>query len=151
MTPTNLRQGRWQTPSQPAGFGRHSGPILTTLHGGLAMFFFAAAWAKLTEPFNLLSLLMIWPADTTPDVVRAIGWIEFVLASAVAAPLVRGWRGRLTALAATLALSGNAVFMVVYYIVQFDAGLMTTNLLLALISAAIRVGHRCPRPRFEPG
>ncbi len=151
MSRTDPRRRHRPAPSRPAGFGRHSVPILVTLHGWLAMFFFAAAWAKLTEPIDLLSLLMTWPADTTPDFVRAVGWIEFVLAALVCAPLVRDWRGRLAALAATLMLCGNAVFMTAYYIVQCDPGLVTTNLLLILIGAAILAGHRRPRPRFERG
>lgn len=151
MTRAEARRRRRQAPSRPAGFGRYSGLILATLHGWLAMFFFAAAWAKLTEPFDLLSLMMIWPADTTPDVVRAVGWIELVLAAAVAAPLIRDWHGRIAALAATLALLGNAAFMAAYYIVQRDPGLVTTNLLLVLISAAILVGHRRRQTRSEPG
>lgn len=121
------------------------------LHGCLAMFFFTAAWAKLTEPFDLLSLMMIWPADTTPGVVRAVGCIEFVLAAAVAAPPMLDWRGRAAALAATLALSGNAAFMATYYAVHRDPGLVTTNLLLILIGAAIVVGHCRPGLRCGPG
>ncbi len=145
-------RGVRQAPSWPAaGFGRRSGPILATLHGGLAMFFFTAAWAKLTEPFDLLSLMMLWPADKSPEVVRAVGWIEFMLAATVAAPLLRDWRGRILALAATVALSGNAAFMSAYYIVHRDPGLVTTNLLLVLISGAILIGHRRPQPRSEPG
>lgn len=151
MSRTDVRRARGPAPSRPAGFGRRSGPILATLHGLLAMFFFAAAWTKLTEPFDLLSLMMIWPAATTPDVVRAVGWTEFALAAAVAAPLVREWRGRTAALAATLVLSGNAAFMVACYIVHRDPGLVTTNLLLGLISAAILAGHRRPRRRSERG
>lgn len=115
------------------------------------MFFFAAAWAKLTEPFDLLSLMMLWPADKSPEVVRAVGLIEFMLAATVAAPLLRDWRGRLLSLAATLLLSGNAAFMSAYYIVHRDPGLATTNLLLVLIGGAILVGHRRPQPRYERG
>ena len=151
MTRTEAPRRRRPPPPRPAGFGRRSGPILVTLHGWLAMFFLAAAWAKLTEPFDLVSLLLIWPADTTADVVRAVGWIELVLATAVAAPLLRDWRGRTAALAATLALCGNAAFMTAYYIVQRDPGLVTTNLLLILIGAAILVGHGRTGPRSEPG
>ncbi|MBU1383530.1 MAG: DoxX family protein [Alphaproteobacteria bacterium] len=151
MTRTDGRPRRRREPSRPAGFGRRSGPILATLHGVLAMFFFAAAWTKLTEPLDLLSLMMTWPAETTAEVVRAVGWIEFMLAAAVVAPLVRDRHGRIAALAATLALSGNAAFMTTYYIVQRDPGLMTTNLLLILICAAIWVGHRRPRTRSGLG
>lgn len=151
MTRADARGRRRRAPGRPAGFGRRSGPVLATLHGGLGMFFFAAAWTKLTEPFDLLALMMLWPADTTLAVVRAVGWIELVLATAVTAPLLRDWRGRIAALAATLALSGNAVFMTGHYLVHGNPGLATTNLLLALIGAAILAGHRHPRARPEPG
>lgn len=149
MTGTEARRRRRQAPARPVGFGRHSGLILATLHSGLAMFFFGAAWAKLTEPFDLLALLMIWPAATSPELVRVVGWIELVLAAMVAAPLLRDGHGRIAALAAGLALSGNAAFMTVYYIVHRDPGLVTTNLLLVLISVAMLVGHR--RLRSGPG
>ncbi|WP_396593028.1 hypothetical protein [Brevundimonas sp. R86498] len=145
MTPGDTRRGVRQTPSRPAAFGRHSGIILATLHCGLAMFVFGTAWAKMTEPFDLLSLLMIWPADTTPAVVRTVGWIELMLAAAVAAPLLREWRGRIAAVAATVTLSANAVVMTAWYILHRDPGLVTTNLVLILIGGAILVGHR-PRP-----
>jgi len=151
LSRTEARRRRRQAPLRPAGFGRRSGLLLTTLHGWLAMFFFAAAWTKLTEPFDLLSLMMIWPADASPDVVRAVGGIELVLAAAVAAPLVRDWHGRMAALAATVALSANAAFMAAYYIVQGESGLVTTNLLLVLIGGFILVGHRRLPLRCGPG
>ena len=77
---------------QPSGYGRYTVPILWILHGWMAMFFLAAAYAKLSEPIALLSILMEWPAATTPQVVRAVGWIELGLALLQLAPCLSATR-----------------------------------------------------------
>jgi hypothetical protein len=61
---------------------------LWTLQGWTAMFFFAAGYAKLTEPFANLVTLLSWPALASETLVRGIGIVEVVLALGVLAPLL---------------------------------------------------------------
>lgn len=145
MTGTAPRAGH-KAQFRPEVFGRHSSFIVALLHGGLALFFFMAGWAKLTEPLHLLSLLMAWPGHTSPSVVYVIGAAEMALATAVAAPLLRDWRGRLCALRAAIMLSASATAMMIYHVVRNDHGLATTNLMLVLIGVAIVIGQRPRRP-----
>lgn len=128
---------------QPSGYGRYTVPILWVLHGWMAMFFLGAAYAKLTEPIALLSVLMEWPAATTPQVVRAVGWIELGLALLQLAPFLSATRAaRALALASTAVLAINAVTMTVLYIVRPDPGLVVTNVALVMLSAGIFFAYR---------
>lgn len=150
MSAPNEQGRRGQIRSRPSGFGRSSAPIFATLHGCLAMFFFTTAFAKWAEPFELLVLLMIWPTYTTPDIVRTVGCIEFILASAVAAPPIFAWRARTAALYATWVLLGYTAFMAAYYVAHRDPGLAITNLVLVMMSAALLAGYRRPKPLSGP-
>ena len=135
-------------PVQPSGYGRYTVPILWILHGWMAMFFLAAAYAKLSEPIALLSILMDWPAATTPQVVRAVGWIELGLALLQLAPFLSAAPvARALALASTAVLATNAVAMAMLYIVRPDPGLVATNIALIVLSAGILFAYRTSAPR----
>lgn len=137
---------------QPSGYGRYTLPILWVLHGWMAMFFLGAAYAKLTEPIALLSVLMEWPAATTPQVVRAVGWIELGLALLQLAPCLSATRAaRALALASTAVLATNAATMTVLYIVRPDPGLAVTNIALGMLSTGIFFAYRTSRARRGRG
>ena len=128
---------------KPSGFGRHTTPILWTLHGWVTMFFVGAAYAKLTEPMELLTLLMAWPAMMRPEVVRAVGWVELILAAALFSSLLIDSRvARVVALTTSTILTLNAVAMLVFYVLRLDLGLALTNAALILLGVGILLGHR---------
>lgn len=128
---------------QPSGYGRYTVPILWVLHGWMAMFFLGAAYAKLTEPIALLSVLMEWPAATTPRVVRLVGCFELGLALLQLAPFLSATgAARAVALASTAVLAMNAVTMTAFYIVRPDPGLVVTNIALVMLSAGIAFAYR---------
>lgn len=143
MTVPGLARSPENRLAQPAGFGRHTAPILWVLHGWLAMFFLGAAYAKLTEPRDILILLLGWPETVRPSVVEAVGWIELAIASALATPLLWNatWPRRI-ALAATMVVMTNAAVMLVFYALRLDPGLALTNAALILIGGGIFHGHR---------
>lgn len=139
----DFRPSRRPPPAFPsAGFGRFTGPALWTLHGWVAIFFFASGYAKLTEDMSLLSLLMGWPAMTDAVVVRAVGWAEIGLAVALMMAIAVGRRGRFATQATTVILLLNTTGMSLYYLSRADPGLTVTNLVLTGLGLAILVGHR---------
>lgn len=128
---------------RPAGYGRYTAPILWNLHGCMAMFFLGAAYAKLTEPITLLVVLMGWPAATSAEVVRAVGWVELLLALSQLGPILSSAQtGRALALASTVILGTNAVTMTALYVVRNDPGLAATNLALIFLAAGILFAYR---------
>lgn len=130
-------------PGRPSGLGPHTVPILWMLQGWMAMFFLAASYAKLTEPIELLALLMVWPAMVSAETVRVVGWVELILGVAILGPLVSSRRlARYVALTAVSILMLNAAGMTVFYFVRFDPGLAITNMALLLLGVGILHGHR---------
>ncbi|MDQ8027800.1 MAG: DoxX family protein [Brevundimonas sp.] len=139
-------------PSPPFGFGRFTGPVLWTLHGWMAMFFFASGYAKLTEDEALLALLLGWPAMAQTPVVQAVGWAEVALAGVLALSPAAGPRGGPAARAAAAILMLNTVAMSGYYLTRLDPGLTATNLVLTGLGAGILIGHgRTPFGRRSRG
>lgn len=61
---------------------------LWTLQGWIAMFFLAACYAKLTEPVDILPLMLGWPEMADEVFVRGVGALEIGLAAGVLAPLL---------------------------------------------------------------
>lgn len=107
------------------------------------MFFLGAAYTKLTQPMDLLTLLMAWPVMTTLDVVRVVGWIELALGTAQFSSVLFGGRlVRAVALTAASILTANATVMTVFYVVRLDPGLAFTNIVLVFLGVAILLGHR---------
>lgn len=122
-------------------------PMLWTLQGWLAMFFIAAAYAKLTESRETLVFMMQWPAWTTQTTVMAVGWAEFILALGVLAPLVSWPLGRPVMLVSSALLTLNAFLMLTFYAAEANVFLAVVNLALILIGLGVVVGRRRWKPR----
>jgi len=132
------------TPMHPSvrltRFYRHL--FLWVIQGWLAMFYIGAAAAKLTEPLDALTHLLQWPATVDPALVRAIGWGEAVLASAVLSPLM-SWRlFRPLLLTGTAVLLGEAVVMGVWHALERHWTLALVNVVLAALATTVLLGRR---------
>lgn len=110
---------------------------LWTLQGWLAMFFLAAGYAKLTEPMDMLVILLSWPAHVAPEMVRALGAAEVLLAVSVLSPLVFRSFGRPLLVLAAMAMLALETAMMVIHVVYFEWGHVATNLALILITAIV--------------
>lgn len=142
------RTGPAQTGSRAAH--PYAGIYLWTLQGWMAMFYLAAAFAKLTEPLEHLTILMTWPKWVTLETVQHVGVTEGVLALGLVAPLVSRRTGLWIMLASAGLLTLNAAAMTVLYLVLRDPGMVATNLALAAMGAAILTGRwpaAVPGPR----
>lgn len=110
---------------------------LWTLQGWLAMFFLAAGYAKLTEPMNILVILLSWPAQVSLEMVRALGAAEVLLAVSVVAPLFSRSLGRPVLVSAAMLMLTLETAMLVIHVAYFDWGHVATNLGLILITATV--------------
>ncbi|WP_240387232.1 DoxX family protein [Brevundimonas naejangsanensis] len=108
-----------------------------TLQGWLAMFFLAAGYAKLTEPMNMLVILLSWPAQVSLEMVRALGAVEVLLAIAVVAPLFSRSLGRPVLVLASMLMLTLETTMLVIHVAYFDWGHVATNVGLILITAPV--------------
>lgn len=125
------------------------GVYVWVLQGWMAMFFLGAAFIKITTAMELLVILMTWPRWIGPDIVRAIGYVEGVLAVGLLVPAVNArWGWSIVRIAAVL-LSANAALMIGLYIVLRDVGMVATNLALLAIGLGIVMGRR-PRAAAAP-
>ena len=115
---------------------------LWTLQGWAAMFFFAAGYAKLTEPLHNLVALMNWPALVSENLVRGVGIVELVLALGLLAPLVSWKLGRWPLLISAAGLSALEVVMLSIHAASFDIGLALTNVALLAITIPVLLGRR---------
>ncbi|WP_428150713.1 DoxX family protein [Brevundimonas sp.] len=115
---------------------------LWTLQGWAAMFFFAAGYAKLTEPLDNLVALMNWPALVSENLVRGVGIVEVVLALGMLAPLVSWKLGRWPLLISAAGLTVMEVIMLSVHAFSFDIGLALTNLALMAITIPVLLGRR---------
>lgn len=64
---------------------------LWTIQFWLTLFFVGAGYAKISEPVELLTHLMIWPGLVSLDVTRTFGGLEIALALTLLLPLI-SWR-----------------------------------------------------------
>ncbi len=112
-------------------------PALWTLQGWLAMFFLAAGYAKLTEPMDMLVILLSWPAHVAPEMVRAIGAAEVLLAVSVLSPLVSRSFGRPLLVLAAMAMLALETAMLVIHAFYLEWGHVATNLALVLMTTAV--------------
>ena len=135
--PRNLARPTGGRPSQH----RHIGPYLWVLQGWMAMFFLAAAFAKLTAPMEHLVILMTWPEWVSPDVVLAIGYGEATLAIGLLIPILFDRRGWPIMRVSAAILSLNAAVMIVLYSVLRDLGLVATNAALLAMGLCILMGR----------
>lgn len=115
---------------------------LWTLQGWAAMFFFAAGYAKLTEPMNNLIALMTWPGLVSDSLVRGVGLVEMALAIGMLAPLASWKLGRWPLLVSAAGLVGLETIMLVLHAVTLDWGLAVTNLILLAITVPVLLGRR---------
>lgn len=115
---------------------------LWTLQGWAAMFFFAAGYAKLTEPMDNLVALMNWPTLVSDRLVRGIGIVEIVLALGMLAPLVSWTFGRWPLLVSAAGLIALEATMLVVHAVNLDIGLALTNAILMAITIPVFLGRR---------
>lgn len=121
-------------------FYRHV--FLWVLQGWLAMFYLGAAFAKLSQPHDLLAYLMGWPAQVDPGLVQTIGWVELVLAVGVIAPMISWPRFRFLLLVCAAALFANAFLMGGYHAMAGHWTLAAINAVLAVFAAVVLVGRR---------
>lgn len=110
---------------------------LWTLQGWLAMFFLAAGYAKLTQPMDMLVILLSWPAHVAPEAVRALGAAEVLLAVSVLSPLVSRSFGRPLLVLAAMAMLALETAMLVIHASYLEWGHVVTNLVLVLMTTAV--------------
>ena len=115
---------------------------LWTLQGWAAMFFFAAGYAKLTEPLDNLVALMNWPALVSENLVRGVGIVEVVLALGMIAPLLSWKLGRWPLLVSAAGLIALETVMLGVHAFGLDIGLALTNLALLAITVPVLLGRR---------
>ncbi|SJM69946.1 hypothetical protein FM111_14470 [Brevundimonas diminuta 3F5N] len=101
------------------------------------MFFLAAGYAKLTEPMNMLVILLSWPAHASLEMVRALGAAEVLLAISVLAPLFSRSLGRPVLVLAAMVMLALETAMLVIHVVYFEWGHVATNLALILITTTV--------------
>lgn len=110
---------------------------LWTLQGWLAMFFLAAGYAKLSEPMDMLVILLSWPAHVAPQMVRALGAAEVLLAVSVLSPLVSRSFGPQLLVLAAMAMLALETAMLVIHAFYLEWGHVATNLALVLMTTAV--------------
>ena len=115
---------------------------LWTLQGWTAMFFFAAGYAKLTEPLDNLVALMNWPALVSENLVRGVGIVEIVLALGMLAPLMSWKLGRWPLLISAAGLTALEIVMLSVHAAGLDIGLALTNVALLAITIPVLLGRR---------
>lgn len=114
---------------------------LWVLQSWLAMFYIAAGYAKLTQPQEMLAVLMVWPADAGQTTVRLIGGVELALAVGMVSPLL-SWRLFLRLmLIAGLGLTAEATLMAIYHAASQHPGLALVNAALALMGGMVIRGR----------
>lgn len=118
--------------------------FLWVLQGWLAMFYIGSAYTKLSQPSEMLALLLGWPAQVDPALVQSVGWLELGLALAVIAPLVSwSWFRTVVCLGAA-GLMLNAGVMAVYHAISRDAALAGVNGVLLIMALVVLLGRRTP-------
>lgn len=114
---------------------------LWTLQAWLAMFFAGAAYAKLTQPHEMLSLLLGWPEGVDLGVVQAVGVVELALAGGVLAPLA-AWRGGGQVMAfSVIGMIGLTAFTGALHLSRAEPGFAVLNLCLASLALAVLIGR----------
>ena len=113
---------------------------LWTLQAWLAMFFLAAGYTKLTQPRDLLDVLLGWTDQTPPLVVTGLGVLETALGLGVVASLIT-WRLRRLVTGSALVLSGLAVVMLCLHLWRMEPGLAFVNLGLAAFAVLVFIGR----------
>ncbi len=132
--------GFWRAPfaSTPRVRDAQINALLWTAQACLAMAFIASGFAKLTEPMRLLIILLDWPADVHPRLVRLLGLMEIAAAILCLLPLISWTVGaRALRIGARLIVGLTLVFGAVHAVDRhlgfalFNIGLM--GLALAIL------------------
>lgn len=110
---------------------------LWTLQGWLAMFFIAAGYAKLSQPMDMLIILLSWPVHFAPQAVRLLGVVEVVLAAAVLSPLISWTFGRPLLVLATMAMLTLEAMMFIIHAMSFEWSHALVNLALGGMTATV--------------
>lgn len=114
---------------------------LWTVQAWLAMFFAGAAYAKLTQSHEILSLLLGWPEGVDLAVVRAVGLIELALAFGVLAPLA-AWKGGGQVMAfSVIGMIGLTAFTLALHLSRLEPGFAALNFCLASLALAVLIGR----------
>ncbi len=130
------------SPARARAVAGYRNLALWTLQGWTAMFFFAAGYAKLTEPLDNLVTLMTWPALVSENLVRGIGIVEIALALGMLAPLVSWKLGRWPLLVSASGLVALESVMLTVHAIGLDLGLALTNVALLAITIPVLLGRR---------
>lgn len=151
MAFVTVPEGRSYPVSSPsaqrlARFQRHL--TLWVLQSWISMFYIAAGYAKLTEPQELLSVLMTWPGQFDIGWVRLAGWTELSLAILLLTPLLSWTWFRVPMLAASTALLAISSVMTIYHGLALDVGLSLVNGALLATCLSVILG-RWPRTETE--
>lgn len=130
------------SPARARAIAGYRNLALWTLQGWAAMFFFAAGYAKLTEPMDNLVALMNWPALAPEKLVRGVGIVEIILALGLLAPLFSWSFGRWPLLVSAAGLIALEVVMLGFHAINLDIGLALTNAVLLAITIPVLLGRR---------
>lgn len=133
------------TPATERLFGFYRHLALWVLQGWLAMFYFGAGYAKVTQSPEKLALMMQWPAEVYPAFVHQVGWAEIGAAVGMLVPLAPWRRLRWVLLAAAVGLAADAATMTVYHGVAGPPLLSALNGALFLMAGLVVAGRRHKR------
>lgn len=111
----------------------------------LAMFYLGAGYAKITQPREMLALLMTWPGLVDPGLVKTVGWIEIALAVGLVAPLFSWPRLRVPLLMSAATLMLIASCMAGYHAAQKDLVLAFLNGFLTVLAVTVLAGRSARR------
>lgn len=125
------------TPARARLFASYRNLTLWTLQGWLAMFFFAAGYAKITESMTNLVQLMTWPGLVPDALVRGLGVTEMVLAVLMLAPVVSWRHGRPLMVVAAVGLLALENLMLAFHALNLDVGPTFTNVILIAMTAPV--------------
>lgn len=135
----SVRTGSFRAPTAAQLRARRNNTnlFLWTVQGWLAMFYIGTGYAKLSEPLEILAVLMDWPRAARPGVVQALGWVDITLALGMLLPLV-SWRiGRPILLIAGLAMAVSQLGFLAYYVAGQRPSMFAINLALLSATAAL--------------
>lgn len=115
--------------------------FLWVLQTWLAMFYLGAGYTKLSQPRDMLALMMTWPARVDVGLLHLIGWVEIGLALGVVAPLISWSIFRPLLLIGATGLLIDAGFMAVFHAFERDSYLALLNGLLLVVTLTV-IGGR---------
>lgn len=115
--------------------------FLWVLQTWLAMFYLGAGYTKLSQPRDMLALMMTWPGRVDVGILHVIGWVEVGLALGVVAPLLSWSLCRPILLVSATGLLIDAGFMTVFHAFERDSYLALLNGLLVVVTSTALGGR----------